>query len=137
MQSKNPYSMYANNSINTASNQELTLMLYDGAIKFGNKSIDALKARNYQESNMYNQRVQDIVRELQVTLDRKYPISQQYNQLYEYIYGKLTQSNAEKSVEAMEEAIDLLREFRDVWKQAMQIVKTQNAGVKTQMSQMN
>lgn len=134
MQSKNPYSMYANNSINTASQQELTLMLYQGAIRFGNKSIDALKVKNYQESNMYNQRVQDIIRELQITLDRKYPISNQFNQLYEYIYSKVTQSNVEKSIEPMEEAVELLKEFRDMWKQAMQIAKTQNETVAKQMN---
>lgn len=134
MQPKNPYSMYANNSINTATNYELTLMLYDGAIKFGNKSIDALKAKNYEQSNMYNQRVQDIIRELQITLDRKNPIWKQYNQLYEYIHSRLVVSNADKDISAMEEAVELLREFRDMWKQGMQIIKTQGANAKTQLN---
>lgn len=134
MQPKNPYSMYANNSINTATNYELTLMLYDGAIKFGNKSIDALKTKDYQQSNMYNQRVQDIIRELQITLDRKNPIWKQYNQLYEYIHSRLVVSNADKDISAMEEAVELLREFRDMWKQGMQIIKTQGANAKTQLN---
>lgn len=116
---RNPYSAYTDNSIQTASQNELTLMLYEGAIKFGNQALIALERKDYVEANRLNQRVQDIVRELQITLNRKTEIAENMYALYDYIYRLLVESNMAKDEQKLTEAIDLLREFRDMWKEAM------------------
>ncbi len=116
---KNPYAAYNNNSITTASKFELTLMLYEGAIKFGNQALIAMEKEDYVESNRLIQKVQDIVREFQVTLDKKYEVATNMYALYDYIYSILLESNMKKDKEKLTEAIDLLREFRDMWKEGM------------------
>ncbi len=122
---KNPYAAYANNSINTAPKEELTLMLYEGAIKFMNKAIIATEKGDREAANEANKRVQDIIREFQCTLNYDYPISKDFNALYDYMYRKLVESNISSDLEGLNEVLDLLREFRDMWKEAMYVAKTQ------------
>ncbi len=122
---RNPYAAYANNSINTAPKEELTLMLYEGAIKFMNKCIIATEKKDYVGANEANKRVQDIIREFQCTLNYDYPISKDFNALYDYIYRRLIEGNIKKDIEILNEVLDLLREFRDMWKEAMYLAKTQ------------
>jgi flagellar protein FliS len=119
----NPYAKYEDNSINTASREELTLMLYDGAMKFLNQSISAVEAKDFDKANELNQRVQDIIREFQITLDHKYEVSGQLNSLYDYIVRKLVEGNMTKDLEALSEAREMIRELRDTWKEAMKIAK--------------
>ncbi len=122
---RNPYAAYANNSINTAPKEELTLMLYEGAIKFMNKCIISTEKKDFVAANEANKRVQDIIREFQSTLNYDYEISNQFNALYDYMYRRLIEGNIKKDVEILNEVLDLLREFRDMWKEAMYIAKTQ------------
>ena len=81
----NPYQAYQNNSIMTAPKEELTLMLYNGAIKFCNQAIEAIHSKDIQKAHLYNIRVQDIITELQSTLDFKYEISKELDSLYFFI----------------------------------------------------
>lgn len=122
---RNPYNNYANNAISTASKEKMTLMLYEGALKFANQALIALEAKNYEKMNMSVHRVLDIVRELQVTLDRQYEISNNLYVLYDYMHSTLITANISKDHAAMEEIRDYLREFRDVWKEAMALAKKQ------------
>ncbi|MFV0519387.1 MAG: flagellar export chaperone FliS [Lachnospirales bacterium] len=121
---KNPYAAYANNAINTASKFELTLMLYEGAIKFCNQAEVAIKNKNYEESNRLLQRIQDIVRELQVTLKTDTEVAKNMYSLYQYIYELLMEANIKKDINKLMEATDLIREFRDMWKEGMDKIKS-------------
>ena len=47
----NAAQLYQGNRVNTASPAELTLMLYDGAIKFCNIAIGALEKDDKQKAN--------------------------------------------------------------------------------------
>lgn len=119
----NPYSKIKQTSIMTASPQELTLMLYDGAMKFANQAIVAIEKNDIGKSHELIVRCQDIIRELQSSLDFKYPVSQNLELMYDYIYRRLIDANVQKSTEILEEALFFIRELRDTWKQAMEIVK--------------
>lgn len=123
MNFNNPYKTYENNSVYTASPEELTLMLYDGAIKFANKAIMALDKKDYQNAHVYIVRVEDIIREFQVTLNKKYPISEQLDLMYNYIHGRLIEANMSKNIEILTECVDLLRELRDTWKEVMRTAR--------------
>lgn len=123
MAMQNPYSNYANNAINTATQEELTLMLYEGAIKFVNKAMIALEAKDYEKTHENIVRVQDIVREFQLTLDHQYAISKELNALYDYMLRRLIDANVAKSMDILSEMRDMLREFRDMWKEAMVTAK--------------
>ena len=116
---KNPYSKIEDNAIFTASKEELTLMLYEGALKFINQAIDATEHNDIAKANGLIIRVEDIIREFQITLDFQYEISNQLNSLYDYMHRRLIEANMNKDIEIMKEIRDMLREFRDMWKEAM------------------
>ena len=119
----NPYSKYNESKIFNASQEELTLMLFDGALKFCNQGMYAIEAGEVAKAHGLIIRVQDIIEEFQITLDTKYAISQDFARMFEYIHRRLVEANAAKNISILEEVRDLLRELRDVWKQAMQIAK--------------
>ena len=123
MYRQNPYTKIKENAINTATPEDLTLMLYDGALKFANRAAIAIEKKNYTDANIYNQKTKDIIRELQITLNMDYEISTQLYEAYEYMHYRLTQANIKKDLEILNEVIDHIRLFRDTWKEAMKIAR--------------
>ena len=119
----NPYAKIKENSINTATPEELTLMLYNGAIKFANQAIIAIEKKDYMQANTFIQKTKDIIREFQITLDMKYEISEELNTAYEYMHKRLTEANMKKDIEILNENLEYLRLFRDTWKEAMKIAR--------------
>lgn len=132
MNAKNPYLKIKENAINTATPEELTLMLYDGALKFANKSVIAIEKKDYTQANLYIQRTKDIIRELQLTLDMKYEISQQLMEVYAYLHSRLTQANIKKDIQILNECIEHIRLFRDTWKETIKIARV-NQGFKSKV----
>ena len=120
---KNPYAKIEDNAVFTATKEELTLMLYEGALKFINQAIDATENEDFQKANVLIIRVEDIIREFQITLDFQYEISNQLNSLYDYMHRRLVEANMKKDVGILNEIRDMLREFRDMWKEAMSTAK--------------
>jgi flagellar protein FliS len=114
---------YGNNRVNTASQAELTLMLYEGAVKFGNIAIDALEKKDYDTVNTNIQKCRNIVVELTTTLDKKYPVANDFKQLYDYIFALLVEANMKKDMELLQRAVSELRDLRDIWKQIMSKTK--------------
>ncbi len=123
MSLNNPYANYKNNSVYTATPEELTMMLYDGALKFANQALVALERKDLMKTNELIQRTSDIIEEFQITLDRKYEISNTLDELYVYIKRILYQANVRKDTAKLTEAIGLIRSMRDMWKEAMLLAK--------------
>lgn len=116
----NAAAAYQNSKIQTASGADLTLMLYEGAIKFCNIAMSALEKNDIQGANTNIQKAERIILELQATLDFKYPVAENFNNVYKYIQGKLFQANMKKDKEFLEEALVQIRDMRDIWKQVME-----------------
>lgn len=123
MASGNPYAKYANNKVLTASPAELTLMLYEGAIKFCNLAKIDMEKGEYGDAIEHVKRARNIIVELQSTLDFKYPVAKDFDLIYSYVFERLTESNAKHDIEALEQALEEIRELRDIWKQIMKIAK--------------
>ena len=123
MVNKNPYNKMLEDQVMTATKEELTLMLYEGGIKFLNQAIIALEKEEFLKANQLIVRVEDIVREFQITLDHSYPISAQLDPLYDYMHRRLVEANMSKNVEIVKEILGMFREFRDTWKEAMRLSK--------------
>ena len=115
----NAYAQYQNNSIMTASPAELTLMLYNGAIKLCNQAIEAMEKGDIQNSHTYCIKAQNIISELRATLDKKYEVAQSMGELYDFIYDSLVEGNIHKDVQKIQDALSIIREFRDMWQQIM------------------
>lgn len=116
--------MYQRNAIMTASPAELTLMLYDGAIRFCNIAIMAIEKQDIEKAHTNLKKAQAIISELRITLDHKYPVWEDFDRVYDYIYRRLVEGNMSKDAEIVEDALKYIREMRDTWKEVMQL----NAG---------
>ena len=123
MPPQNPYDKMFETKIFTATKEELTLMLYDGALKFCNQAIIACEAKDIMKTHESIIRVQDIIREFQITLDRNYDVAKYFDSMYDYIYRRLIDANISKDVEILKEIREFLRELRDTWKEAMKLAK--------------
>lgn len=121
----NPYAKIKQNSIMTATPAELTLMLYDGAIKFGNQALDAMDKREVERAHAMIIKVQRIIDELRITLNHDYPIADEMERLYEFIDYRLMEADMEKDPQKLTEALDLIRDFRQTWKEVMALGKKQ------------
>ena len=115
----NVINAYQRNAILTATPPELTLMLYEGAIKFCNIGILAIEKNDYEKANTNIKKAQAIITELRVTLDRKYPVWEDFERVYDYIYRRLVEGNIHKDIEIIEDALKYIREMRDTWKEVM------------------
>ena len=76
---------YQRNAIMTATPAELTLMLYDGAIKFCNIGMMAIEKKEIEKANTNLKKAQAIITELRVTLDHKYEVWEDFERVYDYI----------------------------------------------------
>ena len=123
---------YLRTKIFTATPEQLQLMLYDGALRFGEQARVALEAKNYEQSYTMIARVQKIIAEMQSSLkhDIAPELCARMAALYNYIYRKLTQANIEHLLAPLEEALGLLRYQRETWAMLMdQLGKTKAAAV--------
>lgn len=118
------YAAYANNKIMTASPAELTLMLYEGAIKFANLAIAGIEEKDIQKAHTNIMRVEQIIEEFQATLNHKYPVAKDFDNVYNYLLIRLKEANVKKDKEIMEEVLKHLRTMRDTWKEVMRTGRT-------------
>ncbi len=117
----NPYAQYNQNKILTASPAELTLMLYDGAIKFCNIAIMGIEQNDVQKAHTNIMKVQKIIEEFQITLNFKYEIANDFNNVYNYIMKRLREANMTKDKAILEEVLEHLHTMRDTWKEVMRL----------------
>ena len=118
---QNAYAQYNNNKVMTASPAELTLMLYEGAVKFCNIAIDAIEHKDIPRAHTNIVKIGKIIDYLRSTLDMKYRVAQDFERMYVYISRKLTEANLKKDKEILEEINEHLHSIRDTWKEVMRI----------------
>lgn len=123
----NPYQAYANTQATTATPGELTLMLYNGAIRFMKQAISALDKQDVNQSHKNLVKSQDIILELMSTLNMDYPISNNLMSLYDFMHRQLVQSNVSKNAKLVQEVLELTEELRDTWVQVIKQSRTQPA----------
>ena len=114
---------YKQNSVLTATPEELTLMLYDGAIKFMNIAKHNMENKELERTHNSLMRAQDIVTELSISLDMNYEISSEYRRLYDFVLSRLVDANIYKDSKAIDEAIDIVNELKEAWKDVMRQIK--------------
>ena len=117
----NPYAQYHNNKIMTASPAELTLMLYEGAIKFCNIAIMGIEQGDIEKAHNNNMKVQKILKEFIASLDDKYEVSKDFKNVYDYLLVRLHEANMTKDKAILEEVLEHLRTMRDTWKEVMKL----------------
>jgi flagellar protein FliS len=119
----NAAATYKDSRILTATPADLTLMLYEGAIKFCNIALLALEKNDYEKVNSNIIKAENIIIEFRATLDFKYPVAKEFDKVYDYIYRRLIEANIKKDKDILEEALGYIREMRDTWKEVMRLAK--------------
>ena len=114
---------YNRSRILTASPAELTLLLYDGAIKFCNLAIVAIEKKDSPAAHTNLVKVEKIIEEFRSTLNRDYPVAEDFDRVYCYLLRRLQDANVKKDIEIINEILEHLRSMRDTWKQVMQQAK--------------
>lgn len=115
----NPMAAYGTNKVMTATSADLTLMLYEGAIKFCNIAHMAMEHGEVAKANTNIQKARNIIVELQTTLNFDYPVAKDFDTIYTFIFERMTAANVSKDPAIVDEILVQLRELRDIWKQVM------------------
>lgn len=115
----NAYAQYNNNKVMTASPGELTLMLYEGAIKFCNLAEMAVENKDVPKAHENIVKIQRIIDYLRQTLDMKYAVAQDFERIYVYLSQRLVEANMSKDIDILKEINQHLHSIRDNWKEVM------------------
>lgn len=115
------YEKYSNDKVMMASPAELTLMLYEGAIKFCNIAIMGIEQNDVEKAHKNIVKAENIISYLRETLDMKYPVAQDFENIYVYLSERLVAANLKKEKEILEEVCEHLRSVRDTWKEVMRL----------------
>ncbi|NLY19120.1 MAG: flagellar export chaperone FliS [Clostridiaceae bacterium] len=118
------YDQYKENSVYTAQPEELTLMLYNGLVKFIMKAQYAISKKDIPKTHENIIKAQNIILEFMSTLDRKYDISESLLLLYDYMHRRLIEANLHKDTDILSEVLSLSKQLRDTWEQAIKIART-------------
>ena len=124
----NPYKAYQENSVTQSTPGELTLMLYNGCLKFLNQAKKGIETNNIELKNTNIQKAQNILRELMVTLDMSQSVSESMASLYDYMITQLIEANIKNDAVILDEVYGLTTEFRDTWKQVIQTNRQKQYG---------
>jgi flagellar protein FliS len=121
----NPYQAYQQNSVSTASPGELTLMLYNGVLKFMRLAKKGIEEKNLELKNTNLIKAQKIIQELMVTLNTDLEVSKSMLSMYDYMNRRLIEANIKNDLTIIEEVETLITDFRDTWKQVIQTNRQQ------------
>jgi flagellar secretion chaperone FliS len=116
---------YRTSQANTASREDLLILLYEGAIRFLERSIKEKEEKNLSEHKMYLRRGLAIIAELQSTLDfeKGGELSMQLFDLYGFMMERLTQANMKQDMDQIRTVIKNLETLLDGWREAVRQVK--------------
>lgn len=122
------YAQYNNSKVLTASPAELTLMLYEGAIKFCNIAAMAMEQKDVQKAHTNIVKVQKIIDYLRQTLDMRQSVAQDFERIYVYLSQRLVEANIKKDTEILKEISEHLHSVSDTWREVMRISKEKGIG---------
>lgn len=126
---RNPYEAYQKNSVTTASPGELTLLLYNGCLKFIKQARLAITEGNISERNKNLQKAQSIISELLITLNMDIEVSKNMAAMYEYVNRRMREANLKNDEKILDEVVEIVVEFRDTWKAVIQANRQQQHGM--------
>lgn len=120
---------YKKTSVHTASKEQIMLMLYQAAIKNCKKAIDAISEKDYAKKGEFIGKMQDIIIELNNSLDVKVggKVAEELSSLYDYILYSSTQANMNLDPKLLESCLDILKTLYDGWKDAVKSLKNESA----------
>lgn len=119
---------YLTNAVQSASQEQLMLMLYDGAIRFLNQAVQAIEQDTLDKRSYYINKASAIISEFAGSLDynQDSELADNLNALYMYMLKLLMQANLHNEAEPLVEVKKLLSELRETWDIAIKQVQQEN-----------
>lgn len=116
---------YKKTSVQTASKEQILLMLYQAAIKNCKKAIEAIEAKQIADKGKYISKLQEIIIELSNSLDFEVggEIANELSALYDYILFTSTQANINIDKAPLESCLNVLHILYDGWKEAIKTLR--------------
>ncbi|WP_213951865.1 flagellar export chaperone FliS [Tepidanaerobacter syntrophicus] len=114
----NGYQQYRYNSIVSASPERLMIMLFEGAIKFVRLAKKAVEEKDIESANYNIARAEDIIAELEASLDMSYEVSEDLVRIYDFLYRQLIEANIKKDVNILDTVESMLADLKDTWSEA-------------------
>ncbi|MBM9513150.1 flagellar export chaperone FliS [Desulfogranum marinum] len=123
---------YLANTVNSASPEQLMLMLYDGAIRFLGMGIQAIEKEMIDKRAYYINKASAIISEFAATLDHSQDanLAENLDALYNYMLGRLQDANVNNDTEPLEEVKTMLSDLRGTWAQAIELNKQDSKAIK-------
>lgn len=118
---------YKKTSVQTASKEQILLMLYQAAIKNCKKAIESIEAKDVAKKGEFIGKLQDIVIELNNSLDFEVggDIAKELSSLYDYILYSSTQANIKIDTEPLHGCLNVLNTLYEGWASAIKTLKQQ------------
>ncbi|HHV82398.1 MAG TPA: flagellar export chaperone FliS [Tepidanaerobacter syntrophicus] len=114
----NGYQQYRYNSIVSASPERLMIMLFEGAIKFVRLAKKAVEEKDIESANYNIARAEDIIAELEASLDMSYEVSEDLVRIYDFLYRQLIEANIKKDINILDTVESMLADLKDTWSEA-------------------
>lgn len=124
----NPYKKYREQSINTMTQGEMLVLLFETCVKRLNEGVIYIEEKNYAKANESLQKAERIIRYLDSTLDMQYEISMDYARLYDYFIWRITTGNIHKDISMIKEVIPMISDLGKTFKEADRIARQQQFG---------
>lgn len=117
---------YHKTSVQTASKEQILLMLYEGCIRNLKRAKIAMEARNFAEKGQYLGKAQDIINELSNSLNFEVggDLARQLEGLYLHLFQETTKANIENDPAKLAHCVKILETLYEGWKEAVEKLKT-------------
>lgn len=109
--------MYQQNQILTASPKKLVSLLFEGSIKNLSLAKIYLDKKDYEQVNRVLQKHQDIILELQGTLNFEQggEVARNLDMMYTYLYEQAMLANVQKNVTIIDDSVKIVKELLETW----------------------
>ena len=112
------FQQYKEQSIDTMTQSELLLTLYDELVKRLTRAEIAMEKGEYDIMEQSVERATQIIRYLDGTLDRSYEISKNLAQLYEFFCYELVRVKVGRNMTELQRVKTMVSELRDSFRTA-------------------
>ena len=119
----NPYETYKQQSVMTMTSGQILLLVYNELIKQLSLAQKAFGKNDIVEINRTLQKSQNLIRELQSTLNFDYGISNDLNSIYSFFYTVTLNANIKKDASELQMLIDMIAELKDTFAEAEKLAR--------------
>lgn len=127
MQQANLYQQYKAQSLETLTKGEIVVKLFEEASKQISMAIFLSNSENQYKSFNCIVKAQKIIRALNFSLDMRYPVSLQLNDMYLFLYNKLGEANTNHDAALMKELLALVDDLKVTFRQADKLARMKTA----------